>query len=751
MSVERISKAGLALALGAAVIGASACSGGGSGGVAAPSGGITTPPPPPPPPPPPASPPSTSSAEYLRNPALALIGVEHGWAAGATGDGVTVAVIDDGIDSTQSALQGRVIRQQGFAGPYSNLVEDYHGTFVATVLAANFNGSQSVGVAYEADLLDLRVDKGDSCATDCQIFTDAVADAVNYARLNGADIINMSLGTENPSQPFFQNAMQAAVDAGVVIVTSAGNEGAANPTYPGRYAADPRFAGSLIVVGALNAAGTDLASFSNRAGDAAEGYIAAPGEGLYIGCDDEFCYTGSGTSFASPLVAGTLALLLDAFPNISGSDAVEIVLDSARDMGAPGIDPIYGRGALDVQAAFQPMGTLSLPSASGTVVIGEEGQSDMLTGAAFGDALASASGLETVIYDRFERMFEVDLGAAMPGFGRRNPNPRTSLVQETAAVGAVLPGGAQLRLSAAAPRADRGLRQGMSGLVEREQRGAAAFSYVSDGARLDFWSGEAGGAPAFAAAPQDAYSALAQSQTAARLGWRMGAWTLSAEQGFGARELAPRFDYAPVFDEGGGTAYSRATLAYAGKGWRLAMAAGALREESGPLGSFAPAGSALAMPADSRFASLTTSVDATQALTLSAQGSLGQTDARGAFLSLDDALSSSWRLAAVADCQAIGLGCTGLALTLSQPIRIERARITAVLADQPQAYFDPLTFSRRDVAIAPSDREIDLGVSLWRDTEMGQFRLDAAALINEGHVARDDIAYGVGAGFHRRF
>jgi subtilisin family serine protease len=96
-----------------------------------------------------------------------------------------------------------------------------------------------------------------------------------------------------------------------------------------------------------------MASFSDRAGIAQAAYIAAPGQKVVTDCDAETCALISGTSFAAPHVAGALALLMQAFPDMSGKQALDLILRSAQGAGGPQGDAIYGRGRLDVYRAYQ--------------------------------------------------------------------------------------------------------------------------------------------------------------------------------------------------------------------------------------------------------------------------------------------------------------------------------------------------------------------------------------------------------------
>src|SRR5690606_3021543 len=152
------------------------------------------------------------------------------------------------------------------------------------------------------------------------------------------------------------------VNAGVVFAVAAGNDTGANPEWPGRYASDSRFAGAVIVTGAHDAA-QQIAEFSNRAGVSQNAFLSAPGVDLVVDCEGDGCWRVNGTSFASPAVAGALALLLEAFPNLSGRDAVDILLRTGREAGDPGTDVVYGRGLLDIGRDFQPVGTAAPPLA----------------------------------------------------------------------------------------------------------------------------------------------------------------------------------------------------------------------------------------------------------------------------------------------------------------------------------------------------------------------------------------------------
>lgn len=745
-----------------------ACGGGGGG---SPGGGVTTPAPPmlttpaaapapapviaPAPVVAPVATPSISGTEYKRNAGLALIKPEAAWTRGATGAGITVAVIDSGVNTGQTDLAGRVTAVDFTSGRTGEPTSD-HGTQVAGVIASGFNGAFTVGVAYEANILGLRVDEAGTCDDECKFNSHDIALALDYARTHGARVVNMSLGNDTGSGSEARAAMKRAVDAGMVIVASAGNDGAADPGFPARYAVDARYAGALIAAGALNASGSDLASFSDRAGVAKEGYLAAPGQSIRTNCtttsSGSTCSVVSGTSFAAPHIAGALALLLDGFPNITGRDAVDILLRSARDMGEPGTDTTFGRGALDIERAFQPIGALSSPTPQGSDFVLDGTGSAASAGAAFGDALISGGALQTVGYDDYRRLYQVNLGATWRSAARPNPLPASTPAGSSTEVSRPLEGGGALRVAAFVGAPERVSPVGF-GLAAGRGQEATAVSLSKGALRLDLWNGRGGMQPAFDGAPQDAFTTLAQAGQAVRAGLALGRWTFSAESGSGLVDPSSNLDLlADPAATRAPSQYGRAVGAFVGESWTVSVGAGALSEPAGPLGSLAPAHSTFAMPAQSRFTSVQTVWRGAPGLQLSAQAAFGRTDADGALMHLADARTSSWALAADIACAQFGIGgCQGVTFSLSQPLRIEAGEISAMLADVPLDYSDPITFSQRTLALSPSARELDVGLGLHRRIAAGVGRLQATALINPGHRADAAVAYGLSASFRTRF
>ncbi|MBN9320495.1 MAG: S8 family serine peptidase, partial [Caulobacterales bacterium] len=400
-----------------------ACGGGGGG-----SSGPVNPTPPTPPTTPtdprsvtnpslPLNPPSVSSDEYRRNYALAAVRADAPYALGATGKGVTVAIIDTGFATQAPDMQGAysAASKDLYASRNQLGGVDSHGARVAGVLASRFNGQGTIGAAYESTVLGIRADNtvGPSCTNSCTFTMHDLATAIDYAVANGARVVNMSLAdvrTDPTQSAEFEAALTRAINAGVVFTVAAGNSGEADPAAHARYAVDSRFLGAFLAIGAM-APDNGMAGFSNRAGVTAAGYIAAPGQDVITDCDSAGnCASASGTSFASPIVAGGVAMLLQYFPNLSGRDAVSILLKTADDRGEAGVDSVWGNGALNLAKAFAPVGsqTLALPGGASLDLPAASTPGTML-GAAFGDAVLSSAGLTTVIHDDYNRLFSVDL------------------------------------------------------------------------------------------------------------------------------------------------------------------------------------------------------------------------------------------------------------------------------------------------------------------------------------------------------
>lgn len=730
----------------------SGCAGDGS-----PSGGVTTPlppstpsPPPPPPPPPPPLPtlPDPTSAEYQRAPSLAAMHADAPFGKGATGQGVTVAVIDTGVNvASLPDLAGALSADSTdiIAGRNAPDGVSPHGGDVSSVIASRYNGFGTIGVAYKSTILSIRADDtlGSACGTDCTFQDTDTAAGIEYAIAHGAKVINMSLGGTTPDAPEFLRALGDAVTAGVVVTVSAGNDGTADPEWPARYATDPRFAGLVVAVGASAPNGV-LASFSNRAGASAAGYIVAPGQSIVTACNtNNGCAIVSGTSFSAPQVAGAVALLLQAFPNLSGRDAVSILFSTADDAGAPGVDSVYGNGLLDLAKAFQPSGTLSVQSVAGGS-IGVQAPVGTTIGQAFGSRLGQGAGLLTVGRDAYQRLFAVDLadlyrpgrGAAL--VGAPAPSRATSATF-------ALQGGARLTLAGEAPFGpDIDPQRTAAGFFAADPS-SATLALDIGGLGLVAWKGRGEATPPEIGGPRDAFQQVAQPDRLLAASWRVGRFTVGAEEGWSRR--AEPFSAQPQ----AASSYVRGSLAYAAPGFSARVALGQLAEPLGPLGSNLVGNSPFALPAETGF--LSASAEAPLGgLLVYGSGSVGRTRFRGQILNLDGAISSSWRLGLVGACGRLGRVCRTWTLEVSQPLRLESGMASATLPAAPANYFDPVTFTERRFSLAPTGREVILG--LFADQSLrrwGVARLGLVAAMDEGHISGAPLDIGFNASWRFGF
>jgi len=269
-----------------------------------------------------------------------LLNVPEAWARGYTGQGVTIAVIDSGVETTHSDLSSsiwtnpREIPGNGIDDDGNGYVDDVngwnfslnnndvspssaHGTAVSGVMTAARNNVGITGVAYNAKLMPIRV-------TDAQNnWNGNLANAIRYAVDNGARVINLSLWwTDSPQ---LRDALAYAASRNVITVTAALNEGAPQPSNPARYAT--QFG---IAVGAVDRDRT-LSSFSNRAGtDPQMRYVLAPGRGIESTVPGNTDQSGWwGTSLAAPYISGIVALMLSANPNLTSDQVRQILIESS--------------------------------------------------------------------------------------------------------------------------------------------------------------------------------------------------------------------------------------------------------------------------------------------------------------------------------------------------------------------------------------------------------------------------------------
>ncbi|HEY8452460.1 MAG: S8 family serine peptidase [Micromonosporaceae bacterium] len=301
----------------------------------------------------------------------AQIGAPAAWRLGHDGSGVTVAVLDTGIDADHPDLAGKVVASRNFSA--SDTTDDRygHGTHVASIIAGSgaASGGRYRGVAPGVSLINAKVldDFGNGSTSD-------LIDAMEWAVQQGADIVNMSLGARGSytdgTDPASLAVNALAEQHGTLFVISAGNDGPGDSTVT-----TPGTADRALTVGAVDR-DDRIAGFSSRgprAGDVAlkpdltapgVGIVAARAGGTAMGQPVDDHYTAeSGTSMSAPHVTGAAALVADARPGLDGAQIKALLMGTAvpqEDLGAFA----QGAGRVDVAAALDSPVVAAPPSVS---------------------------------------------------------------------------------------------------------------------------------------------------------------------------------------------------------------------------------------------------------------------------------------------------------------------------------------------------------------------------------------------------
>lgn len=285
---------------------------------------------------------------------LKLYGIQDRWKQ-SRGAGVRVAVLDTGYDDAHPDLQQAVVAARDFTrSRYGVRDVNGHGTHCAGVIGARENGVGMIGIAPETELLIGKV-LGDSGAGTGQ----AVAEGIRWGVQQGAQVISMSLGGPQPDE-LIGRAIEAAVSAGVFVLCAAGNTGRENDVnFPARWKGRPRPERDTIAVAAVDREGR-VAPFSSRG---PEVDIAAPGVEIVSAFPGGGYAELSGTSMATPFVAGVVALVLayhatgeHATPLRTMADLREHLRRTARDAGAAGPDDEYGLGLIHPEQMLASFG-----------------------------------------------------------------------------------------------------------------------------------------------------------------------------------------------------------------------------------------------------------------------------------------------------------------------------------------------------------------------------------------------------------
>ena len=309
------------------------------------------------------------------------IDIERAWNF-SIGVGVIIAVLDTGVAANHPDLSPNVWANTDEVGGngldddgngYDDDVHGWdaldgdadptdthgHGTFVATIAAAAMNDVGMAGVAPDAAVMPVRVCDINGCPLS------AVLTGLDYAIVNGADVVNLSFGSNSSASTLMRSAIGEAVDAGITVVAAAGNQARDNDLLP-------FFPASYDIDGLISVAASDnkdvLAAFSNFGPNSVD--LVAPGQDVLGGALPTAYGIGSGTSFASPHVAGVVALIKSVRPDLSPPELAALVTATVDTLSSlSGVVSSGGRvnAGSAVKLAVAPMAVAQSFPPSGTL------------------------------------------------------------------------------------------------------------------------------------------------------------------------------------------------------------------------------------------------------------------------------------------------------------------------------------------------------------------------------------------------
>jgi len=347
---------------------------------------------------------SVGLSESVDSEFLDIINAQYAYARGYTGAGQKIAVLDTGIDTDHAEFAGQLNAdltgtdlQSGDSDPNHGILQDDHGTMVASIAAGAKDGSGMHGVAYGAEVIPYRIGIDGNPRSINAALTD---EAINDGIAKGARVFNMSYGITaqagqnattitkddlEGSYTGFSDGNDATNTAAMntlitnvttneaILVRAAGNDAYSQP---GMASALPlhytEFDGHFVTAVALDSTGTRLTNLanegwgSNYCGVAKNYCLAAVGSQMVAASNGGGYSYGGGTSAAAPTVSGAIAVVQDAF-GLSADKTLNILFQTATDMGVAGVDSVYGHGRVNLDLATAPGAELTAPSVYGEV------------------------------------------------------------------------------------------------------------------------------------------------------------------------------------------------------------------------------------------------------------------------------------------------------------------------------------------------------------------------------------------------
>jgi subtilisin family serine protease/flagellar hook assembly protein FlgD len=265
---------------------------------------------------------------------LSKINTPLAWDKTKGSNDIVVAVIDGGVHTSHPELKGKLYKPFDAVDGDTTFFPDDHGTHVAGIIAASQNATGVSGIAPNVKIMPVNVFYGDSTSSE------ELTKGIYYAADNGADVINLSLGSYYYSS-VIEQAIKYAHSKGVIVVAAAGNDHINKKTYPAAYS-------GVLGISATN--NVDKAAYFSNYGSYVD--FAAPGEDIYSTIAYGRYGFMSGTSMAAPVVSGTVALVLSKNPFLSNTEVYDLIKKSSIDLFKAGWDEYSGFGRIDASLAI---------------------------------------------------------------------------------------------------------------------------------------------------------------------------------------------------------------------------------------------------------------------------------------------------------------------------------------------------------------------------------------------------------------
>ncbi len=333
------------------------------------------------------------------------------------GEGVMVGVSDGGVKLTHQEILEPPSNEisSSFSNPNYN-----HGTHVASTIAGLKGNGGMHGVAFNSWIVS------DYLGNDLTVLVNNGVKAINMSWGFTSGNAGLQLTIGSPTYEAYYSLMASSFNSakagdggrGVFLAAATGNDGYVNNVgAPALFSQDVRLSGIMIAVAAVDS-NNSIASFSNQCKQAKEFCLVAPGVNIYAataGSNSEYSLL-SGTSMATPHVAGAAAVIRGSWPHLTATQTAQILLTTATDLGAVGTDDVYGRGMLNLYAAVQAQGqnTLGYGASALSIQGYDVRNSSIVTSTIFGDAFAAnvAPQLDSAIFlDDYGRDYKAFLGS----------------------------------------------------------------------------------------------------------------------------------------------------------------------------------------------------------------------------------------------------------------------------------------------------------------------------------------------------